>query len=207
LNFFVRNLEWIPILGALIFLGGHFVAAQYYPGSHQWDFESVGYDIFKNFWCDLIWPELYTGEPNPSSGIGIFTTIFLTLSLAVFFIEFALHVPMSKISSYLIMFGGSVAMIFASLIFTDIHTEAIYLAAGFALIALIPMIAVLIRNRYNTLMIWGGVTIFLLVISIYQVATKWAYEILPFSQKIAFVIGLTWVIALCLKIRRLKKQG
>jgi len=203
----LAHLEWLPILGALVFLGGHVVAAQYYPGSHQWDYASVGYDVFRNFWCDLIWHETYTGDPNPAAPIGVFTTVFLTLSLAVFFIEFGRHVPMSKRSSVVIMGAGATAMMFASLIFTDIHTTAIYIAAGFGLIALIPMVIALIRNGYTGLVLWGALTIAALIFCIYQTATKWNYEILPFGQKVAFVIGLGWVIALCLKIRSLKNQA
>jgi len=200
-----KHLEWVPILGALIFFGGHFVAAQFYNGGHQWDYDAQGYNLLRNFWCDLIWPTDYNGNPNPASGIGIFTTVFLTVSLAVFFIEFARAVPMSNISKRLIMFCGVISMGFTSLIFTEAHTFAIYIAAGFAFVALIPMITSLFKNRYLLLMAWGGLTIGALLLSIYILATRWAYHILPFEQKIAFTIGLTWLIAVCWKIRALKR--
>lgn len=202
-----KEMHWerVTIIGVFVFFGGHFIAASLYPGGHQWDYNSVGYDVFLNFWCDLIWPETYNGDPNPASKVGIFTTVFLTLSLAVFFIEFARTVPMLDLSRRMIMFGGAIAMTFASLIFTEAHTFAIYSAEIFGLIALVPMVKALIDNKYNGLVIGGAITIFLLLFCAAQLAIKFAYSTFPVVQKVAFVIGLTWVIAICLKISNLKK--
>jgi len=209
MKFFSKEMHWerLTILGVFVFFAGHFVAASFYPGGHQWNYESVGYNVLLNFWCDLIWPTTYNGDPNPASIYGIITTVFLTLSLAVLFIEFARTVPMSQLSRNLIMFAGVISMVFASLIFTEIHTFAIYAAAGFAMIALVPMIKALIDNQYRKLVIGGGVTIFLLIFCIAQLAIKFAYVTYPMVQKFAFVIGLSWVIAICMKISSLKKPA
>lgn len=190
-----------------MFFAGHFVAAAHYPGGHQWDYDSSGYNVLLNFWCDLIWPTTYNGDPNPASIYGIVTTVFLTLSLAIFFIEFARTIPMSKLSRLVVMASGSASMISASLIFTEAHTYAIYAAGAFGLVALIAMFKALVRNRYQTLMIWGGATIAILLFCMLQLWLKFAYMTYPMVQKIAFVIGLTWVIAICLKITELKRAN
>ena len=102
----------------MAFVGLYVFAASLYPGGSQANMNSVGFDWFNNYWCNLMNEKAMNGLENPARPIAITAMIILCASLLLFFIQFAKHYVKNRTWKMIIQILGTLSMISAALIFT-----------------------------------------------------------------------------------------
>lgn len=184
---------YFPTIGILVFVVLFIYSSTLYPGGSQADLKSVGFDWYHNYWCNLLREEGMNGEQNPARPIAIFAMLILCISLAVFFYQFSVSMPMSPFWKYMIQVGGLLSMGFVMLLFTSFHDQSIIISSIFGLAAIIGMLVVLWQNQSSPFL-WSFVfCLFLFAINNYIYYSNHYVEVLPFIQKISLAATLLWI--------------
>ena len=188
-------------MGILIFIGLYFYASTLYPGGSQINAASIGYDWINNYWCDL-----YTlmEPPNPSRPFAILAMIILCLSFIIFFIQFAHVFSLSQIWKKLMIFCGSLSMLFATFIFSSYHDLMIVLSSILGIFPVIGIVLGIYKSDLTSFKVTGSFGLILLLINNVIYYSKSGIHFLPLIQKITFLVILFWIIALNFQIIKRK---
>lgn len=202
----MRTVEFIPVFGIILFGVLYFYSSTLYPGGSQANINSIGFDWYNNYWCDLMNENGMNEQPNPASRLAISAMVILCVSLIVFFIQFALYFAKNRFWKNVIGIFGTISMIFAILTFTRYHNIMIALSSFFGLFVLIGIILEVYNSRFTALKMGGILCIFLLILNNYIYYSRQFVEILPLLQKITFAIVLIWFMALDLHLIRSRRN-
>lgn len=188
----------------MAFVGLYVFAASLYPGGSQANMNSVGFDWFNNYWCNLMNEKAMNGLENPARPIAITAMIILCASLLLFFIQFAKHYVKNRTWKMIIQILGTLSMISAALIFTKLHDIMSTISSIFGVLVVIGIMRTIYKSNLTVFKITGLICILLLGINnlIYYSGSYIVY--LPFIQKITFILVLAWIVGLNLKIKNLR---
>lgn len=186
-------LEYLPIIGILIFWMLFMYAAILYPGGSQADTNSVGYDWMHNYWCNLLSINATNGLPNPARPIAISAMIILCLSLVFFFMQVARIASKKRIWRKVIPYCGSLAMLFAVFLFTDYHDLMTTLSSILGVFAVVGIIIEIYKSELTLYKISGVVCILLLGGNNFIYYTEIGIYYLPLLQKVTLGVVLAWV--------------
>lgn len=195
-----RLIDYMPILGIIVFGSLYFYASTLYPGGSQIDLNSVGYDWVNNYWCNLLNEKGMNGQPNPARPIAILAMVILCLSLIQFFLQFASVIAKNKSWRQVIPISGMISMIFAIFIFTKYHDLMTILASFFGLFAVLGIILEIYKSERHLFKLTGVFAILLLGINNGIYYSGYGITYLPLLQKISFAIVLAWVGGLNLEM-------
>lgn len=183
-----------PVFGTLLFIVLYIVATLLYPGGSQVDKNSVGFSWTNNYWCNLLNENAINGKRNPAKPIAMTGMFVLCLTLSFFWFLFPTHVNVSKKLKLVIQISGTLAMIIAFFLFTNINHDLITnLASGFGLIATVGIFVGLYKTKWFGLFAFGLLNILLVAINNYVYYRKGLIVYLPVIQKITFAAFLIWV--------------
>ena len=191
----------MPTYGILIFIGFYVYAASLYPGGSQADINSVGFDWINNYWCNLMNENGMNGLENPARPIAIIAMIILCSSLALFFIQFAKLLVKNVTWKMIIQILGTLSMLSAILIFTKYHDIMTTISSAFGLLVVIGIIRTIYKSNLVLFKISGIICILLLGINNLIYYSGKFIDYLPLIQKITFVLVLTWIVGLNLKMK------
>jgi hypothetical protein len=183
-------------LGIIIFFILYGLAANLYPGGSQADSNSIGFDWFHNYWCDLMSTKLYNGNLNPSYSTAVLAMAILCGSLFLFFMKFANTLLTQKLWKNTLKVSGGVSMILALLIATSLHNSMIIASSLFGLIAILIIIKTLFQTTQNLHKSIALLCILLLILNNLFYYKGLLIDYLPFLQKASFAIILIWIISL-----------
>ena len=188
--------KYIPLVGIFIFAVLFYFASLKYPGGHQEDLHSNGYDWFQNYICNLTRPIAMNQMLNPGRSYAIIALNTLCISLIAFFYRTGNILGHNSISKRIIQVSGFLTMFTATFIFTGAHDLMILVSTVFGLILIISMVREINRSdlRFHK---WFGLLCFVLLvlcnISNYALI---GLHYLPLLQKITLVICLSWILSL-----------
>jgi hypothetical protein len=197
-------LLYLPIIGIFLFFLLYAYAASKYPGGSQEDQFSVSFDLFHNYWCDLMKAIAYNTKPNPARPIAISATYLLAGSLALFCIQFSSYLPVSRFWDLCTSISGVIAMMIGTLIFTSLHDKVILVGSLFGLLTVVGIFKGLIHNheiQHQRMAIFC----FFLIVGNNVLYYSEQYYFLPLIQKMTFFIVLIWIISLNVLFFRKKK--
>ncbi|MEZ0611656.1 hypothetical protein ACAW74_24310 [Fibrella sp. WM1] len=187
-----KHTTLIGISAALLLL---IVAASQYPGGSYWDAKSVGFDLTKNYLCNLFSEQAVNGLANPARPWAIAGMLLLCISFGVFFVRFSRRIP-SKSAAAIIAYCGAGSMLFAFLAVTPYHDPMIGIASFLSLLALFYLFVYIMKSK---LLVFKVLTIgYLLILyaNNYIYYTQNWLELLPILQKVSFLIGVGWMLGL-----------
>ncbi|MFS8083052.1 MAG: hypothetical protein ACMG51_06340 [Ginsengibacter sp.] len=188
------NFILTPIFGTIIFLILYFIATLYYPGGSQLDKNSKGFSWINNYWCNLLNENAMNGQHNSAKPIAMSAMFILCVTLSLFWILFPQQVRTGKINKRIIQFSGTLSMLVAFFLFTNINHDLITdVASALGLIAAIGTFNVLYKIKWFGLFFFGLLNILLVVLNNYVYFTKGLIVYLPVIQKISFAAFLIWV--------------
>lgn len=201
------NFILTPLIGTIIFIVLYFIATLYYPGGSQVDKNSIGFSWINNYWCNLLNQNAMNGQHNPAKPIAMGAMFTLCLSLSFFWIVFPYQLKTGKNPKYLIQISGTLSMLVAFLLFTDINHDVITDVASFlGLIATIGTFIELYKTRWFVLFTFGLLNILLVGINNYVYFTKGLIIYLPVVQKISFATFLIWICCIDINLYRVAKK-
>jgi len=196
----------LPSLGIVIFIILYAYATTLYPGGSQADLHSKGFDWINNYWCNLMNAQAMNGQLNPARLISIPAMIILCFSLLSFFFMFSKVLASNSIWRKIIQISGTISMIFASLIFTELHDLLTIISSIFGLFTIIGIIIGLTKSNLTMYKWTGGICILFLAFNNYIYYSKVFLSALPLLQKVTFAIFLLWIAGLNWEMSHYKKM-
>ena len=200
---FVRLL---PTAGILIFIGLYIYAASLYPGGSQAEPNAVGFDWFKNLWCNLMRENAINGEENPARPVSLAAIAILCSSMTLFFFQFARYFVKSKAWKIYIKITGVLAMGSAIFIFTEYHDLMTTILSISGLFGIIGILRALHINKMTFFKVSGILCLVLIGLNNLFYYNEDFMVYLPIIQQINFVLILSWTIGLNLKMINKKVQ-
>ena len=183
----------LPLLGVIAFIIAYFYATSIYPGGTKFDHSAPGYDHLLNFWCDLLMPVAYSGEPNPGYTIALIATMGLTASLLFFWYFITLLFLDQKLKVIIVRITGCLSMFLTMFVFSSIHDALVLLASFFGFIAFGIVLTEFLKKKEILLFATTLITVACALVAV----LLWQVNLLPLwtpiSEKIAFISFFMWV--------------
>jgi hypothetical protein len=199
---------WVltPIFGTILFVVFYFVATLLYPGGSQVDRNAVGFSWVNNYWCNLLNKNAIDGQLNPAKPVAMTGMFILCLTLSFFWLLFPRHINIGKFAKLTVQISGTLSMIIAFFLFTDINHDLVTnLASFFGFIATVGTFIGLYKNKWYGLFFFGLLNILLVGLNNYVYYTKGLIIYLPVIQKISFATFLIWVCCIDINLYRRTK--
>lgn len=196
----------LPTFGILTFIGLCVYAATLYPGGSQADANSVGFDWYHNYWCNLMSEKGMNGQDNPARPYSIFAMVLLCLSMIRFFFQFARAFVVSKFWKLTIIIAGILSMGSAMFIFTSHHDVMTTILSVGGVFGIFGIIRTLHKNKMTFYKISGIICIVIIGVNNLMYYDKDLIEYLPLLQKFSFILILAWTIGLNNEILKIETQ-
>ncbi len=180
------------LLLALILLS---VATAKYPGGSEFDKMAIGFDWQHNYLCNLFDAFAVNGELNGGRFWAIGGMFAMCLAFALFFIFFAVKIPV-KSAALIIRYFGASAMLFGFLAVTPIHNAMITIASMLSLVSMFYITVYIFKSR---LLLFKCLSIACLLVAYlcnYIYYTQHYLEYLAVFQKISLVFAIVWMLGL-----------
>lgn len=189
-----KLIKHLPPLGIGLFIVLYIYSAGNYPGGSVVDSESIGYDWFHNYWCDLMYRYSLNGEINlarPSAVAG-----WVILCISILYILIALITKLFRVTSKrrLLYACSFLAMALGLFAFTDNHDLFVMLSFPFGAITVL-VLAIEAQSIPNLFIKFGSwLVVISLTASFIMYFTSIGLYWIGFIQKIALAISFLWVI-------------
>jgi len=190
------RLRFFPIVGVLSFVILYVVAALLYPGGSHVKVDSAGFDWYNNYWCNLLDEYAINGKLNPGRPYAISGMYILCFSLAFFFYQYPHFFKLKFPRNIIVAWSGTIAAVFALLVYTSFHDLMSILACFFGTIAIIGIFFGLRKNMLTSFIWTGMICVSLLALNGYIYFSQNFIQTLPIIQKITFAAVLLWVVLL-----------
>lgn len=186
--------KYSVLLGLTISVALIFVSTLLYPGGSMFDPNSVGFDWTKNFFSNLFDENAVNGTVNPSRIWADFGMIFLSASIAVFFIRFSKKIPQKSASGIIKYLGGG-GMVFTFLIVTPLHDIMVSISGTLFLLSLFYITVFVLKSKLHLFkfLCVGSLLLFYYTIYLYGFGH---FEFLPIMQKITFFSQILLILGL-----------
>lgn len=184
----------IVLLGVMIAIVLIVIATIVYPGGSLFDKNAIGFDWSKNFISNLFGAKALNGADNPARIWADAGMIFLSLSYAIFFIQFSKKIP-ARHASKVIRYLGAGGALFSFLIVTPLHDIVITISSTLSLISIFYITVYILMSRLH---LFKAMCIICLLIFYYTLYLYgWGYyERLAIMQKIAFASQILLILCL-----------
>ncbi len=193
-------LTLLPSFGILIFMGLYIYSANLYPGGSQADINSVGFDWFNNYWCNLMSENGMNGLKNPARPVALIAMIILCSSMTLFFFQFANYFVKNRNWKMTIKIAGTLAMLSAVFIFTRLHDVMTTILSICGVIGIIGIISALHKNKMTFFKVSGIICMALVGIINLFYYNENLIKYLPLVQIVAFILILAWTVGLNFKM-------
>jgi hypothetical protein len=172
-----------------------YVATVYYPGGSQHDIHSVGYDWQNNYLSNLFSEKAINGMANTSRPWSVGGMFFLSLSFALFFIQFSKKIS-STGAAKVIRYAGIASMICAFLTVTPYHDKMVTLASTLALLSMFYITIFVFKSKLHFFKILCVAALLVTYCCNYVYYTGNYLAWLPIMQKLDLLLAVTWILTL-----------
>ena len=189
----------LPIGGILLFILLYFISASLYPGGSDADKTAKGFSWQHNYWCELLANVAQNGQPNTARPIAILAMIILAISLIIFWYTIPRLFTNKNNINRIITYTGIGSMLVMPFLLTHSHDLIINSAAFLGCLAIIGLLANLLRLRLYFLFYLGIFCLLLCGLNNYVYYSNDLLKYLPIIQKISFFIFLLWFVLVSVK--------
>lgn len=200
------------VLGSIaLFVALYAIAIVRYPGGTWFDRHAIGYDLWRNFVCDLTQPVALDGRPNPGAVFGKASMLAFDAGLSLGFLgTLRLGAPSAGMARViralsLVSFVGIAAVpLLPSLVFGALHSVAVLCGATAGLFAGGFCIAVQLRSERQIAAL--GLVMFAAAfvdagIYAWSVSAGTTPLALPVLQRVALLLILGWLLSIGVALR------
>lgn len=198
----IKKLTTAIFIGFAIYYGLFAIAISKYPGGSDAFPDSTAFDMFHNYWCDIMSIESKNCQPNPSRPFALVAHLIIAGILICFSFVFPrLFEEEKKIHQFIrtcgIMMGISYAFVL-----THFHNQALYLTALFGIGVFVGALFELLKKEHLPILGFFFVCFILNCICLYIYITSWNLYYLPFLQKIMMLVCTAWVVWVTWLVRK-----
>ncbi|WP_428658202.1 hypothetical protein [Runella sp.] len=186
--------KYTVLAGILTSLFLMLVATMVYPGGSLSDKNSVGFDWSKNFISNLFAAKAVNGSDNPSVLWADAGMIFLSVSFALFFIEFSKKIPV-KSAANVIKYLGVAGMVCTFLIVTPLHDLMVTIASTLFLVSIFYITVFVLKSRLHVFKFLCIICLLIFYFTLYLYGSG-SYDFLPIMQKVTFFTTIILIVAL-----------
>lgn len=183
------------LYGLLAALALLFTATQFYPGGNQYDAHTTAWSWQHNYISNLFGKQGINGQPNHAQPWAIAAMLTLSLSMAVFFIQFAQKIP-TKSASRMIQYFGAGGMLFTFLVVTPWHDAMITVAVTLTLVAIFYITVLTFKTKRHLLKLLCVLCMLIAYITDYVYYTQSNLLILPTLQKLTLLTIVGWALGM-----------
>lgn len=197
------------LLGAVgVFLATYALAIAWYPGGTWFDRHAAGYDLLRNFVCDLTQPIALDGRPNPIGAFfGKASMLALDAGLSFAFLgALRLGTPTKalartiRVAATVSFIGIAAVPLTPSLVLGALHTVAVLTGVVAGLFAGSFALVLLRRSPFRRISAIG-VSVFLVsfgdaAIYAWSIVSRTTPVALPMLQRLALVLLVVWLAAI-----------
>ena len=198
-----RLLGLTPLIGICLFIVLYVVAAFEYPGGSNADTSQKGFNIFSNYWCDLLNYDAKNGDYNTSRPVALAAMILLSVSLALFWYFLPLFIYTAREHQKIIQFSGVFSAVTALFVFTKYHDVVIDVAGLFGAVAFLGAFIGLFKSGWYRLTAMGIFCLVLCLVNYVIYQSRQFVSILPLLQKATFLLCLCWFFFMDIQIYRM----
>ena len=198
----IKNLTTAIFIGFAIYYGLFAIAISKYPGGSDAFPDSTAFDMFHNYWCDIMSIESKNCQPNPARPFALVAHLIIAGILICFSFVFPGLFQKEKKVHQFIRVCGVLMGISYGLVLTDLHNQALYLTALFGIGVFVGAFSELLQKAYRPVLGLFIVCLVLNVVCLYIYITSWNLYYLPFLQKIMMLVCTAWVIWVTWLVRR-----
>ncbi len=183
------------LIGISVSLILFFIATLKYSGGSLLDKNSIGFDWTKNFISNLFPAKAINGLDNKSRYWAEAGVIFLSISYALFFLNFSKKIP-SKVASNCIKYLGAGSMVCTFLIVIPFHDLMVIIASSLFLTNIFTITFYVLKTNLNLLKFASVICLLMFIYFLSMYASEnWNW--LPIIQKVTFLS--TILVTLCLE--------
>lgn len=170
------------------------IASLVYPGGSQFDINSKGFHWTKNYISNLFDAKAVNGADNPAWIWANAAMVFLSVSIAWFFINFSKKIP-NKNAAATIKYLGAGCMLFILLTVSELHGLMVIVASTLFLANLFYITVFILKSKLHVLkfLCIACLLIFYYTLFLYGLPGR---EWLPVMQKVTFISSLSLVLVL-----------
>lgn len=190
----------LPSFGILVFIGLYIYAASLYPGGSQSNPNAIGWDWYKNLWCNLMSENAINGLENPACLIARFAMAVLSSSIAVFYFLCAKFFIKNKIWKIIIKITGVLLTIAAVFIFSKYHDIMTTIISICGLIGISGILRALYLNKMTFFVVFGIVCLLAIGLNNLFYYNERLNEYLPLVQNFDFALIFLWTVGLNFKM-------
>jgi hypothetical protein len=187
--------KYLVLSGMVISILLLFIATTYYPGGSQSDKNSIGYDWKNNYISNLFSEKAINGADNEARFWAVGGMFFLSVSFAIFFIEFSKKIP-AKGAAKIIKYCGASCMFFTFLIATPLHDTMVTISATMFLIGIFYITVFVFRTRLHLFKFLCVVCLLIFYFTLFMYGSGDLRQYLPIMQKITFVTSIILILGL-----------
>ncbi len=180
----------MPSVGIILFLMLYVIATFFYPGGSQVNKNSEGFSWLQNYWCNLLNAKAINGADNPAQPIALVALCLLCGSLIIFWNIFPIQLTFKKRNRTTMQVSGTISMLIAMFLFTNLHDVIINIASLFGFIALAGTFIGLYKKKLIKLFWFGIFNLALIALNNVLYYGNGLIHYLPIVQKITFFFFL-----------------
>ena len=186
--------KYSVLLGITISVCLLLIAAMVYPGGSLFDKNAAGFDWSKNFISNLFEAKAVNGSDNPSRIWADAGMISLSVSFALFFVEFSKKIP-AKGAARVIKYLGAGGMLFTFLIVTPLHDIMVTTASTLFLVSMFYITVFILKSRLHLFKFLCVICLLIFYYTLYLYGSG-NFVFLPVMQKITFVSTMILILGL-----------
>ena len=198
----IKKLTTAIFIGFLIYYGLFAIAISKYPGGSDAFPDSTAFDMFHNYWCDIMSIESKNCQPNPARPFALVAHLIIAGILICFSFVFpSLFEKEKKIHRFIQVCGVLMGISYA-FVLTRFHNQALYLTALFGVGVFVCAFFELMKKEHLPVLGLFIVCLILNLICLNIYITSWNVYYLPFLQKIMMLVCTAWVVWVTWLVRR-----
>lgn len=189
---------------SITFLISYTIAALQYPGGSLKGLDSQGFEITKNYFCDLMSTEALNGKQNLGYTWSIIALVSISTSIFFFFFGISKTSNLSNSKNKLLQFTSFVSMSSLCFIHTSLHDELLVVSILFGSISMLLLLLEILsrpREYFSGFFIFLGLSLSLYILLFYAGIGEDHH---PLMQKTVILLGISWINLIA--IRKLKQS-
>lgn len=187
-----KTLIYLFYILLLVFLTLAAIAMWKYPGK---TLDSDGFSLIWDYWCDLYRSETPAGNLNTGMLFAKLSTLAAAVSFSLFWLVIPGPFVTNKVLRIVTSICGTAAILCCLFLFSGFHNIAIIMGSMLGIVALL-LLCYHLRISNKRLYYFGIAVITLVALCNIILYTPIVEYVLPWLQKLAFVLTLVWSILL-----------
>ncbi|MES2655023.1 MAG: hypothetical protein V4620_05500 [Bacteroidota bacterium] len=171
------------------------IATMVYPGGSIFNYNSIGFNWSENFISNLFEAKAINGSDNASRPWATVGMIFLSISFALFFIDFSKKIPIQNAAN-VVKYLGAAGMLFTFLIATPLHNIMVIIASILFLVSIFYITVFILKSQLHFLKLLCVLYLLVFYSTLFMYGSSYFREYLAIIQKVLFASTIVLILVL-----------